>query len=244
MLPWECSMESLLHSSFLSAAVSFLSTISAMLPARYSYKFYLAAKDQKVSYDKRSTWLKALICYVLSHLCFTTSVIGAKYISSRGLLVAAAEVDDRDIGARGVISIYDIATSEKPVYPYIIAPGIGWGASSGLSFGSNTKTLYTIEDSFYGKSRIFRMNAEGHPLVIEEAIRIMDTEGVLEAAAPGFFVNADKTVNLDPEGVTLDSKGMLWVASEGNGSAGDGSAPNVLVQVNMMGVIQKAGTSL
>jgi uncharacterized protein YjiK len=55
-----------------------------------------------------------------------------------------------------------------------------------------------------------------------------------------FFVNADKTVNL-PEGVTLDSKGMLWVASEGKGSAGDRSAPNVLVQFNMLGVIQKAG---
>lgn len=157
-------------------------------------------------------------------------------------MVAAAEVDDRSINARGVISIFDIATSEKPVYPYMMAaPGIAWGASSGLSFGSDTNTLYTIEDSFYGKSRIFRMNTESHPLVIEEAIRIMDTNGVLEAAAPGFFVNADKTVNLDPEGVTLDSKGMLWVASEGKGSAGDGSAPNVLVQLNMLGVIQKAG---
>lgn len=183
--------------------------------------------------------MEASIC---NSLCFSLHPVGAKFISSRGLLVAAAEVDDRSICARGAISIFDIATSEKPVYPYMMAaPGIGWGASSGLSFGSDSNTLYTIEDSFYGKSRIFRMNAESHPFVIEEVIRIVDTNGVLEAAAPGFFVNADKTVNLDPEGVTLDSKGMLWVASEGKGSAGDGSAPNVLVQVNMLGVIQKAG---
>lgn len=116
---------------------------------------------------------------------------------------------------------------------------LAWGALSGLSFGSDTNTLYSIEDSFYKSSRIFKINGAGHPMIIESAITIMDTNGVLEAAHPDLFVNDDKTVNLDPEGVTVDSRGNLWVASEGKGSAGDGSAPNILVQVNMAGTILK-----
>lgn len=117
---------------------------------------------------------------------------------------------------------------------------IAWGASSGLSLGDNPDVLYSIEDSFYGRSRIFKINAAGHPLIIESAITIVDTNDVLETAAPGFFVNADKTVNLDPEGITMDHEGYLWVASEGKGSAGDGGAPNVLVRVDMSGTIHKA----
>jgi hypothetical protein len=117
---------------------------------------------------------------------------------------------------------------------------IAWGASSGLSFGYNdATTLYSVEDSFYGRSRIFKMNAHGYPILIEQAIVIMDTNGVLEAAAPGFFVNGDKTVNLDPEGITMDKQGKFWIASEGKGSAGDGTAPNLLIQIGTTGIIEK-----
>jgi hypothetical protein len=167
---------------------------------------------------------------------------------SNDFLVIAT--DDRSICARGVISIYDLATSEKPAYPNIASlwspgsgPPIAWGAMSGLSqpdsANPNMPTiLYSIEDSFYGKSRIFRINASSHPYIIESGTTIKDSNGVLESAYPGLFVNDDKTVNLDLEGVTRDSKGFGWVVSEGKGSGGDGT-PNILVQINSSVIIQK-----
>ncbi|KAL3784105.1 hypothetical protein HJC23_012737 [Cyclotella cryptica] len=171
---------------------------------------------------------------------------GVTFIASRNLVVAACEVDDRGIAARAVISIYKTKKSELPSYPTItslwsqsdIAAPIAWGALSGLSFGSEEHKLYSIEDSFYSSSRIFKIDTKNHPAIIEKTITIMDMNGVLDAAYPGVFGNADKTVNLDQEGITLDSKGYLWVASEGSGTAASGT-PNILVKVDSTGVIHK-----
>jgi hypothetical protein len=62
------------------------------------------------------------------------------------------------------------------------------GLSQPDSANPNMPTiLYSIEDSFYGKSRIFRINALSHPYIIESGTTIKDNNGVLESAFPGLF---------------------------------------------------------
>merc|ERR1712167_430885 len=59
--------------------------------------------------------------------------------------------------------------------------------------------------------------------------------------------NEDKTVNIDPEGITVADDGSLYIASEGRGTVGDDSRPmqtlDVIVNVDShTGVIKKAIT--
>ena len=55
------------------------------------------------------------------------------------------------------------------------------------------------------------------------------------------LVNADGSVNLDPEGIAVASGGGFWLASEGNGPVGDGARPilsaNLVLKVDAAGVI-------
>ncbi|MBR9910951.1 MAG: esterase-like activity of phytase family protein [Gammaproteobacteria bacterium] len=161
---------------------------------------------------------------------------GVKAIPRRNLLVAASEADSRDDKHRSVINIYKYGY-KNPIYPTIESANradgtpIPWGALSGLAAASND-VAYTIHDSFYQQSRIFELDLSAQPARIVSEIVLRDSAGLLAGldlpAGPddeafdsddlAALINADKSVNLDPEGIALASDGGFWIASEGAGS--------------------------
>jgi hypothetical protein len=56
------------------------------------------------------------------------------------------------------------------------------------------------------------------------------------------MVNADSSVNLDPEGIAVASTGGFWVASKGSGTVGDAAYPvktaNLIFKLSASGVIE------
>ncbi len=163
---------------------------------------------------------------------------GGKAIPERNLLVVASEEDNRGDLIRSVVNIYEYS-DEPAVYPTIQsvdgtngAP-IPWSAMSGLAAGPEN-TLYAVEDSFYGSNRFFSIDTSTTPATLTTATTIKDTNGVFAALRPD-LVNgdADKTVNIDPEGIAATGDGFLWIASEGAGAAGDaGKILNYLFKVD------------
>ncbi len=200
---------------------------------------------------------------------------GVLAIPSRNLLVVASEKDDRGDKFRSAVNIYSYQEKDV-IYPTIESANdsnnipIAWGALSGLAADVNAEnTVYAIEDSFYKQSRIFKLNTSTKPAVIEQAIQLKDTSGVLaalptvpvdaaleatDAARIDVFdsadltamINADQTVNLDPEGIAVVTDGGFWIASEGNGTVGDSkkpvNSPNLIVKVTAQGDITQAIT--
>lgn len=155
---------------------------------------------------------------------------GIKAIPSRGLLIAAAEKDDRGDKYRGGLVIYALE-SGTPIYPTVMSANridgtpIPWSALSGLAADSvDPDTVYTVPDSYYQQSRIYRMNVAGQPAVINKEIVLRDGKGLLAAVSPD-QVNANNTVNLDLEGIAVSADGGFWVVSEGAGSVNDDSRP-------------------
>ncbi|HWS76278.1 MAG TPA: esterase-like activity of phytase family protein [Quisquiliibacterium sp.] len=194
---------------------------------------------------------------------------GVLAIPSRNLLIAASETDDREILARSALNIYRYGEGSAS-YPTIRsvdrADGhpIPWGALSGLAAApANSTRLFGIDDSFYRANRIFGIDITKKPAVIDTELRITDAKGVLAALpvadaattdrAANFdsldlaaMINADKTVNLDPEGIAVASDGGYWIASEGAGTVGEAGRPvtshNLLLKVDAAGVIQRVIT--
>lgn len=168
---------------------------------------------------------------------------------------------------RSAVAIYRYGLS-APSYPTLASqiPGdgsapIGWGAQSGLSpcLAEGSSVLYSVEDSFYSKNRIFTIDSTTTPPTITKATRIVDSMGVLavlepqgefDAADLAALINADGTVNIDPEGVVAYSDGEdfmgWWVAHEGHGTVGDEDSPveslNMLLLVDIEGVIHRVVT--
>eukprot|EP00934_Nitzschia_sp_Nitz4_P009064 Nitzschia sp. Nitz4//scaffold21_size171442//115904//118824//NITZ4_002178-RA/size171442-augustus-gene-0.188-mRNA-1//1//CDS//3329542462//9054//frame0 len=178
-------------------------------------------------------------------------------IPSRNLVVAASEDDARDDKIRANIAIYELQEG-SPVYPTLestmMESGkyIPFAALSGLAAGNSM--LYSVEDSFYMKSRIFTIDPSSYPYQIVDAMRIMDNNGVfagvlaeqIEASIPGIsetMINDDMTVNLDLEGIDVIEGGGFWVVSEGAGTMGDDSRPieslNFLIRVSSSAVIEE-----
>ena len=202
-------------------------------------------------------------------------------IPSLNLLIVADEVDNRDDKIRSSLTIYQlgpIATS-VPVYPTLVsgpreggAEGvhIPFSALSGLAsaapFGlmDNDKSiksmkniLYSTEDSYYKKSRIFTIDASSFPAVVIGEKRIIDSTNVLKDCLTTFknsnesensevdissLINEDdKTVNIDPEGIAVSKNGGFWIVSEGRGTIGDEGrpieSPNLLLKTNDDGEI-------
>lgn len=134
--------------------------------------------------------------------------------------------------------------------PPLSAKDIPWGAISGLSApyrGSNF--LYAVDDSIFRKSKIFTIDVSKSPPKITNAMYIKDTANVLanfntaDTISTGFnstklalLINADKTVNLDPEGIFAVQDGY-WIAHEGGGNSPNVNSLNFLIKVNMTGVI-------
>tara|TARA_R110001599_G_scaffold103352_5_gene262909 strand:- start:27653 stop:30130 length:2478 start_codon:yes stop_codon:yes gene_type:complete len=179
---------------------------------------------------------------------------GALAIPSRNLLIVASEEDARDDVMRSALNIYQYGYASAN-YPTIVSNDrlngspISWGALSGLSSDpSDSKLIYGVDDSYYTQNRIFTMDVTQRPVVITKETRITDTNDVLAAlpvgTLPATAINADKTVNIDPEGVVKLADGSFWLASEGSGSAIDGpvASMNLLIKTNASGVIEDAVT--
>jgi len=192
---------------------------------------------------------------------------GILAIPSRNLFVAASENDARGDNMRSSLVIYQYSDS-KPAYPTIMSENdqsqtpIPWGALSGLAADpNNSNIIYSVEDSFYAKNRIFKIDISSSPAKIIDTIRITDTNNVL-AGFPvnntgddklvfsstdlAAMINSDKTVNIDPEGISVASDGGFWIASEGSGTMNDSAYPikslNFLIKTNASGVITQVVT--
>ncbi|TQV68159.1 esterase-like activity of phytase family protein [Exilibacterium tricleocarpae] len=202
---------------------------------------------------------------------------GVKTIPARNLLVAASEEDDRvDKKLRSVLNIYAY-TDAVPAYPTIASVDradqtpIPWGALSGLAASATDDNIvYTVQDSFYQRSRIFTLDLNWRPARLAAQTVITDANDVLagiaaadlddptvaadDAARIDVFdeadldalINADGTVNLDPEGIAVASDGGFWIASEGAGTVGDAGRPvnslNFIIKTDRTGVIEEVVT--
>eukprot|EP00967_Tisochrysis_lutea_P099943 scaffold148721_cov28-Tisochrysis_lutea.AAC.8 len=192
---------------------------------------------------------------------------GGIALPTRGAYVVASEVDDRASGIRSSLNIFALSSS-TPAYPTLVSNlrvgksvPIPWSAMSGLAPGPGA-LLYSVEDSFYKKTRFFTIDTSTFPARLTKETRIVDTHGVFAAFPPqGEFdasdlaamINEDKTVNIDGEGVALftmpasmGGETVMVVASEGRGTVGDANRPveslNFLFFVAMDGTIRKVAT--
>lgn len=191
---------------------------------------------------------------------------GVKAIPSRNLLVAASEEDERGL-FRGAVNIYSYNVQES-TYPTISSVNrengtpIPYAALSGLAADwSSEGVLWSIEDSAFDMSRIFRIDTNYTPARLTREIHIMDSNDVFAAVATSgataddssfddidlaAMINDNKSVNLDPEGISVSAAGGFWVASEGAGTVGDASRPikslNFLFKVDGNGVIEQVVT--
>ena len=193
---------------------------------------------------------------------------GLHAIPSRDLFVVACEEDARDDKFRASVTIYQRGLEAN--YPSVVSADdtngagvpIGWAALSGLVTDPNTPGgAFTIHDSFYAKSRYYRMDLASTPAVITDAIVLTDDNNVLGDALttlvgalpdpgdldPADVINGDGTINVDPEGITAMSNGSVWIASEGSGNLEGGvsdpknrpfTTPNLLIKASSTGVIE------
>ncbi len=192
---------------------------------------------------------------------------GVLAIPGRNLLVAASEEDDRGGVVRSVVNIYQYQNAAAQ-YPTVQSANradgtpIPWSALSGLAAGGSNNSLWTINDSFYRANRIFEIDLTQTPAQIKSEIAIKDSNGVLAGLSASLpdakgatvfddtdlaaMINADGTVNIDPEGIAVASVGGYWIASEGAGTiTGEGGTTsavtkaNLLLRVDATGVIQE-----
>ncbi len=200
---------------------------------------------------------------------------GALAIPSRNLLVVASEEDNRDDKIRSVLNIYNYTAGDS-TYPTIQSADriagtpIPWSAMSGLATDPVADDrVYAVEDSFYGSNRIFGIDVGEEPALLHTEITISDANDVFAgittvAVADGLveddaarvdvfdsedleaLINADKSVNIDPEGIAVASDGGFWVASEGSGTVGDADRPvnslNFIFKADAQGVIEDVVT--
>lgn len=191
---------------------------------------------------------------------------GVLAIPSRNLLIAASENDDRATNStlRSALNIYQYQ-SAPAAYPTIQSANradgtpIPWSALSGLAAAPTGSIVYGIDDSFFRGNRIFEIDTSTKPASLKREIRITDPNGKIAALAATLpaakdanafdatdlaaLVNADGSVNLDPEGISLASAGGFWIASEGAGTVGDAARPvlsaNLVFKLSASGVIEE-----
>jgi len=188
---------------------------------------------------------------------------GVLAIPSRNLLIAASEEDERGDAVRSVVNIYQYQ-SAKAAYPTLQSVDnsngtpIAWAALSGLAAGASNTTLYSVNDSFFAANRIYTLDVSQKPAQIQAETVIKDSKGVLASLgatlpadkdANAFdqtdlkaMLNADGSVNIDPEGIAVASDDGFWIASEGAGTVGDKkypvTKPNMILKTDTAGVIQ------
>jgi len=173
---------------------------------------------------------------------------GLLALPKRKLLITAGEEDARDDKMRSSLTLYKYK-SDTADYPTVISADrddgtpMPWGALSGLAADpADSDVMYTIHDSFYNKARIFKMDIAAKPAVLTTEIVLKDSMGKLAAIAPN-QVNADGSVNIDQEGISIRQSGGFWIASEGKGSMGDAKKPfesyNLILGVTENGMIDQ-----
>ncbi|MDD3352831.1 esterase-like activity of phytase family protein [Zoogloea sp.] len=188
---------------------------------------------------------------------------GVLAIPSRNLVIAASENDDRAGVVRSVLNIYQYQNA-RAAYPTLQsvdrADGtpIPWAALSGMAAAPSGTLVYAIDDSFFRGNRIFEIDTSLKPASLKREIRILDSSGKIAALAAQLpaakddnafdatdlaaLVNADGSVNLDPEGISMASGGGFWIASEGSGTVGDSAYPvksaNLILKVSASGVVE------
>ncbi|MCC7043869.1 MAG: esterase-like activity of phytase family protein [Acidobacteria bacterium] len=152
---------------------------------------------------------------------------GLLAIPHRNLLIASGEEDDPSYGVRSTVMIYQLQRGPAE-YPQILSDDssgspIPWSALSGMtSVPGQPDTLLGVWDSYYGESRIFRIDVSERPALITDAITIQGGGG-----------------NYDPEGIAIAPDETIWIASEGNASD---SRRNLLIQTDADGnVLQEVG---
>jgi hypothetical protein len=191
---------------------------------------------------------------------------GILTIPSRNLLISASEVDDRGMPARSALNIYQYQKAAA-AYPTLQSADrsngtpIPWAAMSGMAAAADGKTVYAVEDSFFASNRIFEIDVSQTPALLKGEITIRDSAGVFAAFGAslpvakdnqafdrddiGKMINADGSVNIDPEGVALASGGGFWIASEGAGSMASYesgrniTSANLVFRVSATGVIER-----
>jgi hypothetical protein len=174
---------------------------------------------------------------------------GVFAIPSRNLLVVAAENDVREDKIRAHVSIYKL-DDMAPTYPTLVSANredglpIPFSALSALSAKGNM--LYSVDDSFYSKSRVFAIDTTKSPYMIVDDMRVLDSNdvllGALDVNASAILLNEDKTVNLDQEGIEAIDGGF-WIVSEGGGTVGDEAmpfeTPNLLIRLDESAMIEE-----
>jgi Esterase-like activity of phytase len=161
---------------------------------------------------------------------------GLLAIPHRGLFVVGTEVDDRSIAIRASITLYEL--QDAPLaYPTVQSTDspdgtpIPWSALSALAADrKDADKIFTVYDSAFTDPRIFVMNVEEEPAVIEDAIVL--TNGTGEP------LEVDE---LDLEGLVQRADGSFWAVSEGAGTVGDPEQPvetaNLLLRIAADGTI-------
>ena len=224
------------------------------------YLFVASERSSVVAVYDMSTPNKPVYKQVLPA---SLSPEGLLAIPSRNLLISASEVDNRAILARGSLNIYQYQ-SAPAAYPTLQSVNradgtpIPWSALSGLAAATNGTVVYGVDDSFFRGNRIFEIETASKPALVQREIRITDPNSKIAALAATLpdakdaltfddtdltaLVNADGSVNLDPEGISLASAGGFWIASEGAGSVNDATRPvlsaNLIFKVSATGVIE------
>ena len=226
------------------------------------YLFVASERSSVVAVYDMSTPNKPVYKQVLPA---SLSPEGLLAIPSRNLLISASEVDDRAILARGSLNIYQYQ-SAPAAYPTLQSADradgtpIPWSALSGLAAATTGTVVYGVDDSFFRGNRIFGMDTASKPALLKSEIRITDPNGKIAALAATLpdtkdaltfddtdlaaLVNANGSVNLDPEGISLTSGGGFWIASEGAGSVNDSTArpvlsANLILKLSATGVIEE-----
>jgi len=171
---------------------------------------------------------------------------GITFIPSMNAVAVANKVDNRPGKFRSSISLFKLFENEQVAeYPTLGSVErtiddvvqdvcIPFSALSSLTATDDENTYFTVEDSFYQKSRILKIETATFPALVTSEFRILDKAGVLadclqnqlgEGLTIDDIVNDDKTVNIDPEGIAFSPQGGFWIASEGKGTVGDVKKP-------------------
>ncbi|WP_096085663.1 esterase-like activity of phytase family protein [Agaribacterium haliotis] len=193
---------------------------------------------------------------------------GAVALPSRNLLIVASEKDKRGDKIRSVLNLYHYQRGDA-VYPTlqsendVHAKPIAWSALSALSYDMREDhVLWSVEDSFFASTRLFKINTSSQPAKIERALRLRDSNNVLASMATSgpqqradsfdahdlaAMINDDKSVNIDAEGLSIGVDGGFWIASEGAGTmAQSDTRPieklNMLIHADSSGVIDRVVT--
>jgi hypothetical protein len=133
-------------------------------------------------------------------------------IPSRDLLVVSSETDDSEALVRASVGVYGLDAG-RPAFPSIVSDSdadgihVGWGALGALSADpGNPGHLWAASDAAYATGRIYRVDVDADPAVIEKVLEVTD---------------GDTTPALDIEGLSAREGGGFWLAVEGASGAGN-----------------------